>query len=208
MSKRLAPVHLVEILGEVFRSFDEKCEQYEVTKIKTIGDAYMAGTGTPQSTSRSGIAALDPALFSRCISTPPSVSGNWLVVALCVLVERFVPKIDAIPSGIGDTRADKSDALSPFYSPTKLGPRFDSRGQKRTNETHQCKRSNPLRFFAIYSPILAKEGLCPTGHPFRPRSRDNCVSNHTSAAVVVVCPYSSIITLSIIRLILTSGLMT
>ncbi len=59
MSKRLAPIHLVEILGEIFRSFDDKCEQYGVTKIKTIGDAYMAATGTPQPTTQSGVAAVE-----------------------------------------------------------------------------------------------------------------------------------------------------
>jgi class 3 adenylate cyclase len=32
-------------LGQTFQSFDDKCEAYGVTKIKVIGDAYMAITG-------------------------------------------------------------------------------------------------------------------------------------------------------------------
>ena len=59
MSRRLAPQHLVEILGDVFRSLDERCEQYGVTKIKTIGDAYMAATGAPEPASLSAIAAVE-----------------------------------------------------------------------------------------------------------------------------------------------------
>jgi class 3 adenylate cyclase len=59
MSKRLAPIHLVEILGQMFRSFDDRCEQHGVTKIKTIGDAYMAATGASQPTSDTGVAAVE-----------------------------------------------------------------------------------------------------------------------------------------------------
>ena len=59
MSRRLAPQHLVEILGEVFRSFDERCEPFGVTKIKTIGDAYMAATGAPEPASLSAVAAVE-----------------------------------------------------------------------------------------------------------------------------------------------------
>jgi adenylate cyclase len=59
MSRRLAPQHLVEILGDVFRSLDERCEQFGVTKIKTIGDAYMAATGAPEPASLSAVAAVE-----------------------------------------------------------------------------------------------------------------------------------------------------
>jgi hypothetical protein len=34
LSRRLAPKHLVEVLGQTFQSFDDKCEAYGVTKIK------------------------------------------------------------------------------------------------------------------------------------------------------------------------------
>jgi adenylate cyclase len=59
MSRKLAPRHLVEVLGEIFRHFDDKCEKYSVTKIKTIGDAYMAATGAPEPSSLSSTAAID-----------------------------------------------------------------------------------------------------------------------------------------------------
>lgn len=59
MSHRLAPQHLVEVLGEVFRSFDTLSEQHSVTKIKTIGDAYMAATGAPEPSKLSAVNAVE-----------------------------------------------------------------------------------------------------------------------------------------------------
>lgn len=59
LSRRLAPGHLVEILGNIFKSFDDICDRYGVTKIKTIGDAYMALTGVTETTSPSAVAAIE-----------------------------------------------------------------------------------------------------------------------------------------------------
>lgn len=43
----LEPRKLVEILNDIFSSFDWLAELYSVEKIKTIGDAYMAAGGIP-----------------------------------------------------------------------------------------------------------------------------------------------------------------
>lgn len=59
LSRRLAPGHLVEILGNIFKAFDEKCDQYGVTKIKTIGDAYMALTGVVETPEPSAVSAIE-----------------------------------------------------------------------------------------------------------------------------------------------------
>jgi len=76
MSRKLAPRHLVEVLGEVFRHFDDKCEKYGVTKIKTIGDAYMAATGAPEPSSLSSTAAVDFCLEAICsVDTVASRTG-------------------------------------------------------------------------------------------------------------------------------------
>src|ERR1051326_4438266 len=63
IAKKVAPKHLVELLGEVFGSFDEKCERYGVTKIKTIGDAYMAVTGAPEPSELSAVAAVEFSMY-------------------------------------------------------------------------------------------------------------------------------------------------
>ena len=39
LSRKLSPAHLVEVLSDLFRAFDEQSERCGVSKIKTIGDA-------------------------------------------------------------------------------------------------------------------------------------------------------------------------
>jgi class 3 adenylate cyclase len=45
MTEELSPVETVKILNDVFTSFDEIADRFQVEKIKTIGDAYMAAAG-------------------------------------------------------------------------------------------------------------------------------------------------------------------
>jgi PAS domain S-box-containing protein len=47
LSARLKPIELVNLLNEIFSSFDELAEQLGLEKIKTIGDAYMVAAGLP-----------------------------------------------------------------------------------------------------------------------------------------------------------------
>ena len=47
MAERVAPVHLVEMLDQLFGHFDSLAERYDVEKIKTLGDCYMAASGIP-----------------------------------------------------------------------------------------------------------------------------------------------------------------
>ncbi|WP_339614256.1 adenylate/guanylate cyclase domain-containing protein [uncultured Winogradskyella sp.] len=46
-SEKLSPVELIEEINECFKAFDYICEKYNMEKIKTIGDAYMAAGGLP-----------------------------------------------------------------------------------------------------------------------------------------------------------------
>ncbi|MFB2837137.1 PAS domain S-box protein [Floridanema evergladense] len=47
ISANIHPVELVEMLNEIFSTFDELTEEHGLEKIKTIGDAYMAVGGLP-----------------------------------------------------------------------------------------------------------------------------------------------------------------
>ena len=47
-ASQLTPQELVEEINVCFKAFDNIMEQYNVEKIKTIGDAYMAAGGLPQ----------------------------------------------------------------------------------------------------------------------------------------------------------------
>lgn len=47
LSARMSPRELVNLLNEMFSKFDQLTENYELEKIKTIGDAYMVAGGLP-----------------------------------------------------------------------------------------------------------------------------------------------------------------
>ena len=47
MASRLSPQELVKELDECFKAFDRIIDKYNIEKIKTIGDAYMAASGLP-----------------------------------------------------------------------------------------------------------------------------------------------------------------
>jgi guanylate cyclase len=47
ISKEMQPTQLVELLSQIFLRFDQLAEKFQIEKIKTIGDAYMAVSGAP-----------------------------------------------------------------------------------------------------------------------------------------------------------------
>ena len=47
MAAKLTPAGVVGLLDQLFGQFDELVERYELEKIKTIGDCYMAAAGIP-----------------------------------------------------------------------------------------------------------------------------------------------------------------
>jgi class 3 adenylate cyclase len=48
MSASMMPAEIVGLLNEVFSQFDNLIEQYDLEKIKTIGDCYMVAAGVPR----------------------------------------------------------------------------------------------------------------------------------------------------------------
>ncbi|MGB7440297.1 MAG: adenylate/guanylate cyclase domain-containing protein [Coleofasciculaceae cyanobacterium] len=47
LSARMHPIQLVNLLNEIFSTFDQLAQQHSLEKIKTIGDAYMVVGGLP-----------------------------------------------------------------------------------------------------------------------------------------------------------------
>ena len=48
LSARMAPQDMVDLLNEVFTAFDALVKQYNLEKIRTIGDNYMVASGVPR----------------------------------------------------------------------------------------------------------------------------------------------------------------
>jgi class 3 adenylate cyclase len=64
-SGRAEPPEVVDVLDEVFRRFDAIAERFGLETIKTIGDAYMAVAGVPESRDGDADAAARAALAMR-----------------------------------------------------------------------------------------------------------------------------------------------
>jgi adenylate cyclase len=62
MAAKMTPLHLVDLLNEVFQCFDDLVEKYDLEKIKTIGDCYMVASGVPRVRADHASALVDLAL--------------------------------------------------------------------------------------------------------------------------------------------------
>lgn len=62
LASRMPPTKLVNLLNEIFSSFDKLAEQHNLEKIKTIGDAYMVVGGVPTAQSDHAEAVAEMAL--------------------------------------------------------------------------------------------------------------------------------------------------
>jgi adenylate cyclase len=62
LASRLSPGRIVEMLNDLFSTFDQLVTQFGLEKIKTIGDAYMVAAGLPSERADHAIAIADMAL--------------------------------------------------------------------------------------------------------------------------------------------------
>ena len=65
LAETMAPTAVVELLNEVFSSFDELVEEHGLEKIKTIGDGYMVAGGLPHPRDDHAEAIAETALLLR-----------------------------------------------------------------------------------------------------------------------------------------------
>jgi adenylate cyclase len=79
LAEKLSPQDLVNELDTCFREFDRIAKKHSLEKIKTIGDAYMAAGGIPQTNEThavdSVLAALEINLFMESLKAKKRASG-------------------------------------------------------------------------------------------------------------------------------------
>jgi adenylate cyclase len=79
LSTLLSPTQMVELLNDIFLQFDALAEQYNVEKIRTIGDSYMVAAGVPRSRPDHAQALARMALdMSRHIQSRPPYAGHTI----------------------------------------------------------------------------------------------------------------------------------
>lgn len=62
LATSMSPEELIRELNRCFEAFDDICAAYNLEKIKTIGDAYMAVAGVPQSNTKHAVNTVGAAL--------------------------------------------------------------------------------------------------------------------------------------------------
>jgi class 3 adenylate cyclase len=67
MAAEMQPLELVDLLNQIFSSFDRLAEKYGLEKIKTIGDAYMVVSGLPIPSRDHAQAAVEMALGMQAV---------------------------------------------------------------------------------------------------------------------------------------------
>ncbi|MFC1852984.1 adenylate/guanylate cyclase domain-containing protein [candidate division CSSED10-310 bacterium] len=83
LSVTVAPEKLVLMLNELFSLFDDIAENYDLEKIKTIGDAYMVAAGLPQKRDDHAIAIALMALeMLRAMSVYREKTGNQFKIRI------------------------------------------------------------------------------------------------------------------------------
>jgi guanylate cyclase len=77
LTAEMAPVEMVELLNEIFSHFDSLVENYDLEKIRTIGDNYMVASGVPRSRPDHAEALARLALDMRAyLESRPSRNGR------------------------------------------------------------------------------------------------------------------------------------
>jgi class 3 adenylate cyclase len=81
MSETLNASELVEELNYCFKAFDNICDKYNIEKIKTIGDSFMAAGGLPvltkDSVKNTVLAALEMQVFISARKTEKTAIGQF-----------------------------------------------------------------------------------------------------------------------------------
>jgi adenylate cyclase len=78
MAASMTPLELVDLLNEVFQSFDDLVEKYDLEKIKTIGDCYMVASGAPRPRPDHASAMVNLALDMRAVMGERRFGGRRL----------------------------------------------------------------------------------------------------------------------------------
>ena len=84
MAATMVPLRLVNLLNEVFSSFDDLVEKHGLEKIKTIGDCYMVASGVPRERDDHALALVQLALDMRDAVKSRTFGGETLAFRIGV----------------------------------------------------------------------------------------------------------------------------
>jgi adenylate cyclase len=122
MAATISPMHLIDLLNEVFQCFDSLVEKHDVEKIKTIGDCYMVASGAPRARSDHATALVQLALDMVSVVSSQSFAGRKLAIRIGVNSGSVVAGVIGRKKFIYDLWGDT----------VNLASRMESHGQAQT----------------------------------------------------------------------------
>lgn len=117
MSSGIPPQELIELLNQVFSTFDHLAEKYQLEKIKTIGDAYMVVGGLPVHRRDHTEAIANMALdMQEAISNVCTSQGNILQLRIGINTGPVIAGVIGIKKFIYDLWGDTVNVASRMES--------------------------------------------------------------------------------------------
>lgn len=144
LAERFSSGELVEIIDAIFRSFDRIVRDCQGTKIKTIGDAYMAVFGAPVAYQEHAQQAVRAAM--QMVNTLADFNRNRFALE----EDRYFHCRIGIHSGTVTAGVVGQDRMQfdVFGDTVNIASRFESAGEiGRVNISAETKRQLPPDFF-------------------------------------------------------------
>lgn len=117
LSSSMKPEKLVGLLNVIFSAFDAMTSKYEVEKIKTIGDSYMASSGLPDEAADHAARLANMALeMQQFMLTNPSVKANKLEIRIGIHSGEAVAGVIGAKKFVYDLWGDTVNVASRFES--------------------------------------------------------------------------------------------
>lgn len=117
LASRLQPLELVNLLNEIFSTFDQLAEKQGVEKIKTIGDAYMVAAGLPIPQENHAEAIADMALeMQAAITQFCQQTGESLQIRIGINTGSAIAGVIGIKKFIYDLWGDAVNVASRMES--------------------------------------------------------------------------------------------
>ena len=154
-ASHLTPQELVEEINVCFKAFDEIIEQYQIEKIKTIGDAYMAAGGLPRpdakAVKRTILAAIEMQTFVAKRKRENTVRGKT------AFDMRVGIHVGPIVAGIVGVKKFQYDV---WGDTVNIASRMESNGEigkvNISNDTYTLVKGEPDLVFEYRGKITAK----------------------------------------------------
>ncbi len=132
ISDKIPPGHVVHLLNHIFSTLDDVCRKHGVTKIKTIGDSYMAVAGVPDvledHAQRAALCAMEmlAALNALEISMPPELGDTSWIQNVGEIQVRIGIHCGAVTAGVIGTERLQYDV---WGDTVNVASRMESTGE-------------------------------------------------------------------------------